>query len=136
MIQLQHSSKMLSIDYIHRFISSLVFTAVLETLVIYILLRFLFKKKELGGKKIIFGGIFASFATIPYVWFVFPYINTWSRQTSLNWSEPFVFLVEALFYRMFFKVDIRIALFLSLVANLASYLLGPILRSHGLWLYW
>lgn len=80
--------------------------------------------------------MFASFATIPYVWFIFPYINSWPRQTSLYYSEPFALLVEALIYRIFLRIDIRIALIISLLANLASYLLGPILRTHGLWIYW
>ncbi|MDO8505195.1 MAG: hypothetical protein Q7S48_01270 [bacterium] len=127
---------MLSIDYIHRFISSLTFTVVVETAVVLLLLWFIFKKREAGIKKIIFTGVFASFATIPYVWFVFPYINSWPRQTSLLYSEPFAFLVEALIYRIFLKIDIRIALTVSLFANLASYLLGPMLRTYGFWIYW
>jgi len=132
----RYHKEMLSTNYIHRFISSLTFTVAIETLAIFLLLWFVFKKRESGWKNIVLAGIFASFATIPYVWFVFPYITKWSYSTSLAYSEPFAFLIEALLYRIFLKIDIRIALVVSLVANGLSYFLGPILRNHGLWIYW
>lgn len=126
----------LSIDYIHRFISSLVFTTVVETLALFLLLRWVFKNKELSTKKIVFAGVFASFATIPYVWFVFPYIESWPRSTSLYYSEPFAFIIEAIFYRAFLKPSWGVSFMLSLACNLASYLLGPLLRAHGVWINW
>ena len=125
----------MTIDYIHRFISSLVFTTVVETAVLCLLLMYVFKNKE-QLRDVIFAGVLASFATIPYVWFVFPYISNWSRETSFLWSEPFAFVIEAVFYRVFLNLDWRTAFAASLLANLASYLLGPFLRTHGLWLYW
>lgn len=127
---------MLSIDYIHRFISSLVFTSVLETLIVFLIFWVILRRRDIKARIIIFTGVLASYATIPYVWFVFPYINNWPRATSLHYSEPFVFLVEAVIYRVFLKTNMPVALGLSLVANLASYLLGPLLRGHGLWIYW
>ena len=127
---------MLSVDYIHRFISSLVFTSLVETAVSFLMIRFVFRNKELPLKSIILTGVFASFATIPYVWFVFPYIRKWPRQTSLYFSDPFAFLVETIFYRAFLKTGWGQSLLLSLAANLTSYFLGPLLRSWGLWIYW
>lgn len=125
----------MSFDYIHRFITSLVFTTTIETLVLLLLLVCLFKYKN-RIKEFVFVGMFASFATIPYVWFVFPYIVDWSRATSLMVSEPIIFLTEAVLYKFFLKLDLRVALFVSFVCNTVSYFLGPILRAHGLWVYW
>ncbi len=126
----------LSVDYIHRFISSLVFTIIIETLVLFLLIRFLFKNKKLETRKIIFAGVIASFATIPYVWFVFPYMAAWPRSTSLYFSEPFVFVIEAVLYHHLLKANWQSSLLLSFLCNLASYLLGPWLRAHGMWVYW
>lgn len=125
----------ISTNYIHNFITSLAFTVVVETLLLFLLLRLIFKDKT-GTKKVIFAGAFASFSTIPYVWFVFPYIFSWSLSTSLYYSEPFAFIVEAIFYRTFLKTRWGASLIISLTCNLASYLLGPLLRAQGIWIYW
>lgn len=124
------------VDYIHRFLTSLGFTVLVETAMLFVLLVVVLKRRDIQPFRLLFAGFFASFATIPYVWFVFPYIHSWSRQTSVLFSEPFIFFVEVVFYRIFLKLDWRLAFAASLVANLASYLLGPFLRSHGLWIYW
>ncbi|MCR4281178.1 MAG: hypothetical protein NUV88_02495 [Candidatus Kaiserbacteria bacterium] len=125
-----------NIAYVHRFISSLVFTGVIETIILFLLVWFLFKSRELGWKRIAAVGLFASFSTIPYVWFVFPYLMNWARNTSLFWSELFAFVIEAILYRLFLKLDWKRAFLASLVCNSASYFLGPILRTYGLWFYW
>src|SRR3989344_5944373 len=125
---------MITISYIHRFLTSLGFTIIVETAVLFILLVLVLRRRDIPPLKILFAGFFASFATIPYVWFVFPYAYTWSRETSLLWSEPFVFIVVVIFYRVFLKLDWRVAFVASLLANLSSYLLGPFLRAHGLWI--
>ena len=77
-------------------------------------------------------------ATLPYVWYVFPallfpYMN---RQGSLLYSEIFIFLMESLMYKMFFKIGWKWCVFISLTANLASYYIGPVLRAYGFWIYW
>lgn len=126
----------MSIAYIHRFITSLGFTVIVETAMLFLLLFVVMRRKDISAWRIACAGFIASFMTIPYVWFVFPYAYTWSRETSLLFSEPFVFMVEVVFYRVFLKLDWRVAFLASLTANLASYLLGPLLRNHGIWLYW
>ncbi len=124
-----------TIDYVHRFISSLVFTTTIETIVLLLLLVYVFKKRE-QLKDIVFAGVLGSFATIPYVWFVFPFITYWPRATSLMWSEPFAVLVEALIYNRVLKLNWKYALAASIVCNIASYFIGPLLRAYGLWIYW
>jgi membrane-bound metal-dependent hydrolase YbcI (DUF457 family) len=125
-----------TIFYTHSFLTSLFFTIVVETTLLYVLLRFIIRQPDLSSFKIIATGFFANFMTVPYVWFIFPTIIDWSRNTSLLYSEPFVFLVEAVIYRIYLKTSMRTALFVSLVCNAASYFIGPILRAHGIWVYW
>lgn len=125
-----------NIAYVHRFISSLVFTDVIETIILFALVWFVFKNREISWKRIVAVGLFASFSTIPYVWFVFPYLLDWSRNTSLLASEIFAFVVEAIIYRLFLNLDWKRAFLASLACNVASYFLGPFLRAYGLWFYW
>ena len=125
-----------TIAYVHSALSSLVFTVTVETTVLFVLLYYVYKYRHVRTKDIIFAGVLASSLTIPYVWFVFPYIVNWSRNTSLVVSEPTVFLVEAFVYNRVLKLNWKAALAVSLICNVASYLLGPILRANGLWIYW
>jgi hypothetical protein len=125
-----------NIAFVHRFITSLVFTDVVETSILVFLLRVLPGNKALETSRIIFAGLWASFSTIPYVWFVFPYLVQWPASTAIIFAEVFAFLMEALFYKVVLRLNWKTALFVSLVCNAASYFLGPILRAHGLWIYW
>lgn len=126
----------LSISYVHRFITTEVLTIAVESAVLFFLMRYVFKKNELTTKQLLFAGIFASFATIPYVWFVFPNAMSWPRPTSLMYSEPFVTIVEAIWYRFALKTDWKVSFAVSIICNLASYAIDIMLRANGVWLYW
>ena len=133
--QMRYDNAMTTVMLIHRFLTSLGFTVIVETAILFLLLRFIFKKQQLQTPQIIAAGLFASFATLPYVWFVFPYVWHWPG-SAVYWSESFAFIVEAIFYRLFLKLDWKVAFIVSLICNAGSFLLGPLLRSHGLWIYW
>ena len=121
---------------IHQFLTSMTFTTIVETTILLLLLKKVIKHGHISKSRIFIAGIFANFATVPYVWFIFPYLFSWSLSASLLFSEPFVAVVEAVFYRIFLKTSWKASFLISITANLTSYLLGPYLRAHGLWLYW
>ncbi len=124
-----------NIIFVHRFLTSLFFTDIIETATLILLLRTLFKNKtELS--RLIFAGLYASFSTISYVWFVFPYLMYWPAAVAIGFAELFAFVVEAVFYRFMLRLDWKVAFFVSFVCNLVSYVLGPILRTHGIWITW
>jgi hypothetical protein len=126
------------IGYTHSFVISLIFTVFSETLALVFLIRkfFLINKEKIGDARLLFAGFFASFSTIPYVWYVFPNLIGWTRGVSVHYGEIFAFLLEALFYRMYLKTSLKNSLLISLVCNSISYSLGLFLRSKGLWFYW
>lgn len=126
----------MSTAVIHSFLTSLAFTVLVETTLLVFLIRTVLARTDLSVRRIVGVSALSSFATIPYVWFVFPYLYAWPRSTSLLYSEPFITLVEALCLSLLLKIDWRIALGLSIAANVASFLLGPWLRAQGLWIYW
>ena len=125
----------INIIFVHRFLTSLFFTDVVETLVLILLLRVLFKNRT-EISRLIFAGLYASFSTISYVWFVFPYLTNWPSSVAIGFAELFAFVTEAVLYRFVLRLDWKVAFFVSLVCNLVSYVVGPILRTYGLWPSW
>lgn len=126
----------MSPSYIYAFLTSAVFTVCVETIVLSLLVLFVYKKYQYGIKDLISAGFFASSMTIPYVWFIFPYITNWSRHDSLLISEPIIAIVEAVFYCLYLKLDMKKSLVISVTCNVVSYTLGPILRMYGFWIFW
>ena len=114
------------LTYTYRFLFALVFTIFIETIILWIFIRKIFKFEDgrFSTSNIIFAGIMASFSTISYVWYVFPILIYWSLKLSLILSEIFAFLVEAVFYRFYFDVKFRYSLLISFVCNLFSRGLG------------
>lgn len=111
--------------YTRRFLVSLIFTTAVETFVLFLLTRKAFKlgEEDISSSKLIFAGWFASFATIPYVWYVFPVIFYSSYSLAIFIGEIFAFFVESFFYTVFLKVGIRKAVIISFLANITSFLL-------------
>lgn len=126
---------MVLLAYTHNFLTSLVFTCAVETVVLIAFVRF-YLRRTTPISTLIFGGIFASFATITYVWYVFPVMVPKSVMPSTLLSEPFAFIVEAIFYRFVLRLSWAEAFAVSFVANAASYLGGIGLRGVGLWVRW
>ena len=125
-----------SIAYVHRFISVASFSVLVETTVLFFLMRYVFKDKKTPTWRLLFAGIFATYATNPYVFFVFPRVTVWPYYTAIAVSEVFVFFAEALFYRVFLKTDIETSLILSFVCNFCSCYLTLLLRTQGITLQW
>jgi len=115
--------------YTYSFLLYLTITIITESIVIFLLLRKLFKidKTKLKSSTIIANTIFASALTLPYVWYIFPYLI--SNFTLSIWiSEILVLVVESIFYQIFLKIEVKKAFILSLLANLVSYGLGQLLH--------
>jgi hypothetical protein len=114
------------LTYTYRFLFALVLTIFIESIILWIFIRKIFKFKDgrFSTSNIIFAGIMASFSTIPYVWYVFPILIYWSFKLSLILSEIFAILVEAIFYRFYFDMKFRYSLLISFVCNLSSWGLG------------
>ena len=120
------------IAYTHKFIFYLFFTVLTETVIIFFIIRYLFRisSKELKTAKLIFSGIFASFSTIPYVWYIFPILIYWSYGWSLILSELSAFFIEAVFYSIFLKLNYKKSLFVSLISNSSSFFLAFFFNKH------
>jgi hypothetical protein len=102
------------------FLKSLFITVILETLVLYIIIRHVFKISYIKTWLIILAGITASFATLPYLWFIFPlFLGT--KVFYVLISEIFAVMTESFILLGFFRIGYIKTLILSLVCNLISY---------------
>jgi hypothetical protein len=107
-----------------RFLYALLFSLLIETTVLYILLRKIWPKKfqKLSTPMIIFSGIITTLSTLPMIWFVLPlFTNT---VTYAPVAETIAVLVEAIEYRVLLQTTMKRALWISLTCNMVSFLIG------------
>jgi hypothetical protein len=104
------------LDYVHRFLEALLFSAVIEGAVVLALCA-VFKKE----KWISWIAVFGTLCTIPYVWFVFPTLFWYAAGLGTFIAESFALLFEAALYRVIGKLNWRNALLFSFIANAISY---------------
>lgn len=109
------------LTYVIQFLNALLFSVVVEGLVILFLCVLL--KKD---KKLVLIEALGTLCTIPYVWFVFPTVFWYSATSALYMGEGFAFLFEAMLYKVLGKLSWREALLFSLLANAASFFLGKL----------
>jgi len=111
-------------QYEIAFLFSLLFTVIIETIILLILAICL--KLKNGKIELIFLGIIASSLTLPYLWFVLPFFLQ-SYLVYVIVGEISVTLIEALFYMFVLKTSFKDALILSVVCNAVSFCLGLII---------
>ncbi len=109
--------------YLHKFFLAWTITVVIETVILVGLFR-KFSKETANAGLVITASIFANSLTLPYVWFVFPYVFLGHYSLGLILSEVFAWLAEAAFYKLCFRLSWKKTLVFSLIANAVSYALG------------
>jgi hypothetical protein len=111
--------------YEQKFLFSLLLTIISETLVVSLLLKHLYKHREIKISKSIIVSVIASALTMPYLWFVLPaYIS--DRSTYVFFGETLVVFIEAIVYYQFLKLKFSEAFIMSIIANMSSVFLGLI----------
>lgn len=113
-------------DYNFLFLKSLAITVLIETSVLVIFFRLILRAVQTRISSLLFTGFLASFATLPYLWFIIPnYIdnNIW----YITIGESFAVLVEALIICAILKTKYPTALLASLACNMVSFGTGLLL---------
>jgi len=118
-----------NMQYEYEFLLALLFTIIIETIVLFITIRKFFKipNKKISNAFLIFLGIFTSGMTLPYLWFIFP-IFLQNYIAYLIIGELIVFLLEAIIYFFILKLGIKKSLIISFFCNLFSLLFGLVLN--------
>jgi hypothetical protein len=109
-------------SYESQFIFALCLTCLIEVPLLIVLIRLFLKKTDLTLTWITGTGFLASMLTLPYLWFVLPSFidSTW----YLLIGEIGVIFGEAVLYYFLLKIQLRAALFLSLITNFSSFIIG------------
>lgn len=102
---------------------ALAINLVIETPIVWALIR-RFEKATSGPSASVLWCVIANLLSLPYLWFVLPLFM--SRQVLIPVGELFVWLIEALVYYKALKLSVKRALLASLVANVASFVLGKV----------
>ncbi len=115
--------------YAYSFLLHVIITLLVESGVIFILARRVFRlgKNSLSNSQLWMAGICASSLTLPYVWFVFPWLIA-NFTVAIVVAEVFALIVETVFYKFFLRISWKRAAVFSLVANFASYSIGQVLH--------
>jgi len=110
--------------YTYHFVFALLANCILESVTVVVLVRWMCGKgqESISINKLIATCIFANMLTLPYVWYVFPYIFYQSYTVALCIGELFAFLLEAAFYAFYLGLSVRQALIVSFCANALSFL--------------
>ncbi len=112
-------------QYEYQFLISLGITIFIETIVLFVLLKKVFKinSEKISNKLILFSGCIASSMTLPYLWFILPmFIRSYNMFVLVG--EILIFLIETVIYFFILKLGIKKSLILSFVCNLLSFLIG------------
>lgn len=105
------------------FLKALLLTVLIETLVPFLFFKTKFRSLPIKNKLLLFTGFLASFATLPYVWFVLP-VFIQPTFTYVLVSELSVTLIESLIICSLLKVGYNRSMLISVACNLASFLAG------------
>jgi len=76
---------------------------------------------------ILFGGILASSATLPYIWFLFPALIK-NHYVYFGISEIFAVMAETIVYFFLLRLSLKKSFFLSFICNMGSWITGELLR--------
>ena len=118
--------KRIKMDYELTFLKCLVLTILIETIVLIIFFRLIVKTKEIEISKLLITGFVASFATLPYLWFIFPNYIDHTILYMLT-GESFAVLVEAVIIGAILRVKFIQSFLCSLTCNMISFFIGLII---------
>ena len=112
-----------------HFLRSLALTILIETSLLFLIVRRFYKLPEaqLRRARLLFGGMLASTATLPYVWFVFPAFIQ-NRALYAVVVESFAIAAETAIFAMLFRMGWKKALLLSACCNAGSFIAGKVLN--------
>ena len=109
--------------YERNFLYAFLFSQIVEIPVVFILIRHLYKYREINTSKIIFVGFMATASTLPYLWFILPFY-IFNKTIYVIIGESLVILAETIIYNQLLKIKLSESFKISLAANASSFLFG------------
>lgn len=109
------------------FLKALLSTILVETAILLAFARFFHKEpfRNSSIPQLLIAGFFASFSTLPYLWFILPVFFK-SYMVTIVVGECLVTLIEGVFYCFFLRIHLSLAMVVSVICNAFSILFGLI----------
>lgn len=109
------------------FLKALMLTIFIETSVLFLLFKIVFRISGINNWILLLTGILPSMTTLPYVWFIMPaFVKT--RLYYLVISEVSVTAIESLIIWGILRTNYTKALIASIVCNTTSFLIGLLIN--------
>jgi len=112
---------------IFNFLTALLFTILIETIILFVLFKTKYKKLQIQHKLLLLTGFVTSFSTLPYVWFVFPAFIQ-SRFPYILFSECFAIVIESILIYKLLKIDFKKVMLISVICNIISFSIGLLIN--------
>ena len=110
-------------DYELIFLKSLLLTVIIEMAILFILSWFFSDRKGVRLSRLLMTGFLASFATLPYLWFVLPVFIS-DKVWYIVVGETFAVVVESFIIFSMLRIKYSKSLIFSIVCNAVSFLVG------------
>jgi hypothetical protein len=111
-----------------KFFLSLLLTLIIEIPIVLLIARNFKIQKSVA--EIVFISLTASLLTLPYLWFVFPWL--FGLESYVYIGEIIVLLIESIIYWRLLETKFLRAIIISFFANFSSFVIGLIVGRIGL----
>jgi len=118
----------MQITYEIEFLKALLMTISIETIVLILISKTVYKRDNISYWILAICGVVASMATLPYLWFILP-VFVKSKLWYKVVSELTAFILEIFIIKGFLRVDFKKSTVLSFACNLISYVIGLVYYS-------
>lgn len=122
-VESEQGIELASADRLVKFCIAWILTILIETLVLFAIVKLFFKKDNVSNLRILVVWVLASTVTLPLLRFVIPLFITDGMWYAVIW-ELVVTLIEVFIIKYWLKVSRWKAILASVVCNLCSYTLG------------
>ncbi len=109
------------------FLKALLLTIFIETTLLFALFKLIYKEEKVSNWILLLTGILATFATLPYLWFILPYFIK-TKLWYIITSEVAAILIESLIIMGLLRTNYSKALVVSAICNAASFLIGLLIN--------
>jgi len=109
------------------FLKALSLTIFIETTVLFLLFKALYKTTKVSNWILLLTGILATFATLPYLWFILPFFIK-TKLWYIITSEVSAILIESLIIMGLLRTNYPKALLVSAICNTTSFLIGLLIN--------
>ena len=110
-------------EYEFNFLKALLLTISIETAVLFFLFKVFYKTLKQSNWILLLTGILATFATLPYLWFILP-LFIHAKLWYIIVSEVSAIVIESVIILGLLKINYSKAMLISLICNSSSYLVG------------